>query len=124
MPFPELPRPCSTSTDPADAGPLGPWGSMSSGPWEPGMGGLYPTPNMAYPSPGPYPTLHPQAPGAVPPVPWGTVPPGTWGPTAPYPAPAGSYPTPGLYPTPSHPFQVPSGSSGASPMPGGLHSYH
>jgi hypothetical protein len=49
------------------------------------------------------------------------VPPGAWGPPAPYPAPAGSYPTPGLYPTPSNPFQVPSGPSGAPPMPGGPH---
>ncbi|KAL0602423.1 MAPK-interacting and spindle-stabilizing protein-like, partial [Plecturocebus cupreus] len=123
MPFPELPRPYGAPTDPAAAGPLGPWGSMSSGPWAPGMGGQYPTPNMPYPSPGPYPAPPPpQAPGAAPPVPWGTVPPGAWGPPAPYPAPTGSYPTPGLYPTPSNPFQVPSGPSGAPPMPGGPHT--
>ncbi|XP_036897185.1 MAPK-interacting and spindle-stabilizing protein-like [Sturnira hondurensis] len=75
MPFPELPRPYGVPTDPAAAGPLGAWGSMSSGPWAPGMGGQYPTPNMPYPSPGPYPAPPPpQEPGAVPPVPWGTVP--------------------------------------------------
>lgn len=119
MPFPELPRPNSIPTDPA--GPLGTQGSMSSGPWAPGIAGQHP--NMPYRSPGPYPTVPPPVSGA-PPVPWGTVPPGAWGPPAPYPGPAGSYPTPGPHPTLNNPYQVPSGPAGAPPMPGGPHSYH
>ncbi|XP_021059230.1 MAPK-interacting and spindle-stabilizing protein-like isoform X2 [Mus pahari] len=118
MPMPELPRPYGAPTDPAAAGSLGPWGSISSGPWAPGIAGQHP--NMPYRSPGPYPTVPPPVSGA-PPVPWGTVPPGAWGPPAPYPGPAGSYPTPGPHPSLNNPYQVPSGPAGAPPMPGGPH---
>ncbi|KAF5920407.1 hypothetical protein HPG69_009657, partial [Diceros bicornis minor] len=90
IPFLDLLRPYVAPIGPAAAGPLGLRGSKSSGLWAPGMGGHYPSPNMPYPSLGPYPTPPPpQAPGAAPPVPRDTVPPGTWRPPAPHAARAG-----------------------------------
>ncbi|XP_051001480.1 MAPK-interacting and spindle-stabilizing protein-like [Acomys russatus] len=138
MPFPDLPRPNSAPIDPAVPGTLGTRGSMSSGPWAPGMGGQHP--NMPYLSPGPYPTptappplpppLPPSLPpplpppppvSGAPPVPWGTVSPRAWGPPAPNPAPLEPYPPPGLHLTLNNPCQESSGPSDVSPMPDGPH---
>lgn len=116
VPFPELPRPNSAPTDPA--GPLGTQGSMSSGPWAPGMGGQHPNVPCLFPGPSPTPPLPVSG---APPVTWVTVPPGAWEPPAPYPTPEASYPTPGLQPSPNNPYQLPPGPSGASPRPGNLH---